>query len=182
MIIIGVSQMFNFQTGQMENQIEVSTPSGHRFSVPTTAEGAERLVKMITNGHGELRGEKPPEVRRPQAAPRPREKEDVYPDGAEVFGGATIDPSEDWDDGGDEDLGSGHTKMFEKVAPKVAAEAEERAQKVQAMLGRGRNAPDRSGVPSYGITRVDARGNPMLPEPPDFGGDDEEDPGEVGSI
>jgi hypothetical protein len=70
--------------------------------------------------------------------------------------------------GGDIDMPS---PVPERRAPTMDA--------VKDKLGLARNPADRSGVPSYGISRVDDKGNPILPAAPQEDTmDDEDDPGE----
>lgn len=173
MKIVGVGQMFNFQTGQVEDRVQIVSAAGAQFSIPTSNEGAALLVKMAMAAR-----QYPTEEER--AIDPTEEYED---EGVAVFGGGmgVVAPpqsteghmdqeGDDWDAGSDDDLGKGHTQMFEKTAPK------------QSSLGRRSNPPDRSGVPSHGISRVDEHGNPILPAAPVGVGfeDDEEDddPGE----
>ena len=151
MKIVGVGQMFNLQTGEMEDMVQIIAPDGSQFSIPTTNDGARILVTKALDG----RFEEPEEP----AAEDVDFSEDVYDDdGIATFGGDVDEPEEPEEE------------------PRVVARPKSPG------LGRKMNNPDRSGVPSYGISRVDDRGNPILPEAPQgisFEDDDEEDdPGE----
>jgi hypothetical protein len=169
MRIVGVGQMFNFQTGEVEDRIQIISSIGTQFSVPTTNEGAALLVKMAMAARNYPTDDEVDIAESVGKIPDSSISDDEDLSGVSVFGGSDSS-TEDWDDGGDDDLGSGHTQMFSQTKPKSPS------------LGRTSNPPDRSGVPSYGISRVDERGNPILPEAPAgiaFEDDDEEDdPGE----
>ena len=163
MRIVGVGQMFNFQTGQMEDRIQVISADGESFSIPTTNEGAQILVKKaMSNGHRPL-VEEEDDVQRAFGEHTESDHQPLPEDvpGADVFGGDEGEPSEE------------QVAMFQHTL--------ETKRRKTASLGVRKNPPDRSGVPSHGIARVDEMGNPMLPEAPDAPFDDydeEDDPGE----
>jgi len=153
LLIVGVGQIFNFATKQMEDILQVQTPDGSEISVPVTNEATQMLVDLALNGvsQDEDLGSPYP-ANTPDLSYReyPEEVEDDIPVGAAVFGG--------------------------EVREEVRREITEKPRVSE--MGRTKNPSDRSGVPSYGISRVDQRGNPILPAPPDITMDDEEDPGE----
>lgn len=189
-VIVGVGQTFNLETQQMEDVLQVQV-DGSLISVPTTNEAAQQLIQMAMNGRrqevsmGAHVGDPnlqmanspyplPPSTGtlRPQELPQ----DEDFPDGAEIFGGqvAAAPPQsaeghmdQAWDE--PEGLAEERPRMFAKT---------QQASQPRVDLGRTRNPADRSGVPSYGISRVDEKGNPVLPSPPDITIEDEEDPGE----
>jgi hypothetical protein len=187
LLIVGVGQTFNFKTRQMEDMLQVETPDGSMLSIPTTNEAAQALVNMAMNGEQATPAEAPapPAPGYPGAlelAGRVEERfEDHpdagdFPDGAEVFGGdqkGEAEPVgvEDQEEPG----GLGDAQVEQQIFAKTQRTNPGGA---GASLGRRRNPADRSGVPSHSIARVDEKGNPILPEPPDVTMDDEEDPGE----
>lgn len=179
--IVGIGQTLDFQTKEMVDHLQVLLPSGEIISVPTTNEAAQTLI-----GHVMKNGASP--VMRP---PRPQqetwsgerretsEQDYVVPDGASVFGGDIGDDDED------DDIGEIFSTEKEANASRRPARepgglgedggmvnvAQQRRLGVRAM------ADDRSGVPTRTISRVDEKGNPILPPPPEID-DEEEDPGE----
>ena len=159
MRIIGVGQMFNFQTGEVEDRVQIVSGIGNQFTIPTTNEGAALLVKMSMAAREYQTEDESPTYWDQQV--RDGEDEDDLA-GAEVFGGESEEPSEE------------QVAMFQHT---VEAKAQRQA---TTSLGIRRNPADRSGVPSMGISRVDERGNPILPEAPGGFDEDEEedDPGE----
>jgi hypothetical protein len=119
-----------------------------------------------------------------------------FPPGASVFGGGDLDDvprSQEYEQQLEESneafnqmLRQGQEapveqQLFQQTQETPPAlDASERAAiaKAQRTLGRADNTgEDRSGVPSYTIARVDEKGNPVLPAPPDED-DEDEDPGE----
>jgi hypothetical protein len=191
--IVGVGQTFNLETREMEDTLQVQTPAGV-ISVPTTNEAAQQLISLAMNGHGgqrreELRGAREL-VRKVEEhfeggtevmadSPYPIQSTgDLpggdFPEGASVFGGqlaaAPPQSTEGHMDQEPEGLADARPRMFAKTQQTYKAPAVD--------LGKRRNPADRSGVPSYGISRVDEKGNPVLPAPPDIMMDEEEDPGE----
>ena len=151
MRIVGVGQMLNFQTGEVEDRIQVVTRIGTQFSVTTTNEGAALLVKMAMAARGD-----------------PQEESVEFPDdGAAVFGGDADEPSDE------------QVAVFQHTVETKAQRQATVSSGVPSM-GIRKNPPDRSGVPSVGISRVDERGNPILPEAPEGldEDDEEDDPGE----
>jgi hypothetical protein len=181
--ITGVGQTFNLETRQMEDMLQVQTPHGS-ISIPTTNEAAQLLISLAMNGQEAPQREQPlrgaPELARRVEehfgrgdlemanSPYPIQSTgnlsgvptEDFPDGADIFGGA------------EEPTGlAEQPKMFQKTQQTQKAVP-------KAQLGVRRNPADRSGVPSYGISRVDEMGNPILPAPPDNTVEEEEDPGE----
>jgi len=183
--IVGVGQTYNFETRQMEDTLQVRTPDGSSISVPTTNEAAHMLIKLQNGSPAEaIPTSLPPS--RPAAPPVADVGE--FPAGAEVFGGAE-DPAGLADSPA---FDPENVEMADAVmeAAGLAADMEVEQQIFQKTkqtgptnaksLGLRRNPADRSGVPSYGISRVDEKGNPVLAAAPDFESDDDEDddPGE----
>lgn len=198
--ILGVGQSFNFNTKQMEDTLQVETPQGV-ITIPTSNDAAQILIGMVMDGNGT-----PPRVYDEVTTLRtadghqavvgdgvvkdsvsiagfPSTEHSDFPDGAEVFG----EEPPGYDDPGMRQVAApaqsneGHMDQEDDEpagiapAPKLFA----KKQSSEARLGRSRNAADRSGVASHGISRVDDKGNPMLPPAPDMTMDgDEEDPGE----
>lgn len=199
-MIVGVGQTFNFETKQMDDVLQVQAPDGSTFSVPTTNEAAQALIRMAMNGHGEVQHAMPPAPReddpmgqqlaqafrqagdRPVAVERelsgrveerfqPPEGSEDFPDGADIFGGEVSEAPEE------EPMGLADGSMAEpQVQQRIFQKTQQTA---KSKMGLRRNPADRSGVPSFGIARVDEKGNPILPAAPDTTMiDDEEDPGE----
>lgn len=194
--IVGVGQTFNFETKQMEDVLQVQTPQG-MVSVPTTNEAAQLLIGLAMNGQGAQREQ--PLRGAPELARRVEERfeqgdmemadspypiqstgnlsgvpTEDFPDGADIFGGqvAAAPPQSTEGHMDQEPMGLAEER------PRMFAKTQQSQRTASADLGRRRNPADRSGVPSYGIARVDEKGNPVLPAPPDITMDDEEDPGE----
>jgi hypothetical protein len=162
------------------------------MSIPTTNEAAQALVKMAMNGHAEPTGYDGVQRGMPEQEDRGNEEmadspypvqstgnlsgED-FPEGAEIFGGP-----EGIGDGpmDEQDLEPPPVNVIEeKTQQQIFKKVQRTGQAAAARLGLRRNPADRSGVPSMGIARVDEKGNPILPPPPDYTmDDDEEDPGE----
>jgi hypothetical protein len=195
--IVGVGQTFNFETKQMEDMLQVQAPDGSILSVPTTNEAAQALVKLAMNGHGderymtETKAFTPEtEIFRQQTALAsqgelagrveerftPPEGAEDFPDGADIFGGEPIGMGEGPIDG--RDLAPPPVNVVEEQVQQQIFKKTQQAAKAPNKLGLRRNPADRSGVPSYGIARVDEMGNPVLPAAPDNTIEDEEDPGE----
>ena len=171
--IVGVGEVFDFRTNQMTNQLQVEGPQGQVVSIPASQETAEALIKLSLNGNGA-----PAVHRAPQQDAdldhlfsqkyADTDVEDDFPDGAEVFG----------EDAPPQREGKAETaqQLFARTQESRGGETPE---EVKAKLGVSKNPADRSGIASYGIARVDEKGNPMLPPPPELDDDDdEEDPGE----
>lgn len=200
-MIVGVGQTFNFETKQMDDILQVMAPDGSLLSVPTTNEAAQALIKMAMNGHMPVEQVTPPAPREDdpmgqqlaqafQASGGQRVQtvpEEDFPDGAAIFGGEISEAPEE------EPMGLAEGPMDEyDLEPEPENVQEDRVQqqifaktqrtqgtsKAANRLGLRRNPPDRSGVPSMGIARVDEKGNPILPAAPDNTIEDEEDPGE----
>lgn len=197
--IVGVGQTFNLETREMEDTLQVQTPAGV-ISVPTTNEAAQQLISLAMNGHGEQSSHSLSQeaVRGARELARRVEERFEYgtevmadspypiqptgdlpggdfPEGANVFGGEPSAPAPQQStrshvDQEPEGLADARPRMFAKTQQTNKAPAVD--------LGKRRNPADRSGVPSYGISRVDEKGNPVLPAPPDVMMDEEEDPGE----
>lgn len=196
-MIVGVGQTFNFETRQMDDILQVRAPDGSILSVPTTNEAAQALVKMAMNGSKQYETETKaftPETemfRQPAVATQselsgrveerfqaPDSTED-FPDGADIFGGQVaaappqsaeghMDQDDEPEGLADESAVMAQRRIFQKTQ-----------QTAKAKMGLRRNPADRSGVPSFGIARVDEKGNPILPAAPDTTMiDDDEDPGE----
>lgn len=169
--IVGVGQSFNLESKQMEDTLQVDTPQGV-ITIPTTNEAAQALITMAMNGSGAPQRVQPPPLREDdpmgvkleqafQESSRPVSTGEDFPDGAMVFG---EEPSQD-------------VEVPAQASPQQ--QSQPMFKNTVETLGVKRNPPDRSGVPSIGISRVDAKGNPMLPAPPDMSDiDEEEDPGE----
>jgi len=193
LLIVGVGQTLNFETKEMEDTLQVQTPHGV-INVPTTNEAAQALVQMAMNGHGssdeqyqtETKAFTPEteQYRQQPVVARPEELtgrvEDRFeghpdagdfPEGASLFGGDVSEAPEP-----EEPMGLAEG-VDEQVQQKIFAKTQRTSPTTQK-LGLRRNPADRSGVPSLGISRVDEKGNPILPPPPDQTMDDEEDPGE----
>lgn len=184
-MIVGVGQTFNLETREMEDILQVEAPDGSIISVPTTNGAAQSLVKMAMNGDA------PPPV-------RPRAGDTILetPSGHTAFAGPGIVPGSVTIQGeqahkiGEVDDFPAGADIFGSDAPEMMVDEPdslgdlEDAHKVfaktkrtmkSASLGRTTNNPDRSGVPSYGIARVDRAGNPILSPTPDLMMEDEED-------
>lgn len=99
----------------------------------------------------------------------------AFPDGAEIFGGqVAAAPPQSSEGHMDQDEPEG----LVEERPRMFSKTQQTHRSPGVDLGLRRNPADRSGVPSYGISRVDEKGNPVLPPAPDVTMDDEEDPGE----
>jgi hypothetical protein len=129
-----------------------------------------------------------------------------FPEGADVFGGdASVDlnpaaamargdvqrEQESWHGVEEEPTGLGEgpidaadlasdpiSVQEDHVQQQIFQKTQRTQGKASNPLGLRRNNADRSGVPSYGIARVDEMGNPILPAAPDMTMGEEEDPGE----
>jgi hypothetical protein len=202
--IVGIGEMFNLESGQMEDTLQVATPAGV-ISVPTTNEAAQALIAAAMGNGSTLHVEQTERGFMPSPqqgmgiintraaselpmyqdnmvtpgitmqeryattqADLPQPIDDLeYPEGASVFGGdASVARLE------------GEPMGLADTDPVIAAKAAKAVQQAKAKLGVKRNNADRSGVPSIGISRVNAMGHPDLPPPPDDTMDDEEDAGE----
>jgi hypothetical protein len=181
-VIVGVGQTFNFETKVMEDILQVQASDGSVMSIPTTNEAAQNLIKLATNGNlNQPRRDFNPfagghEVMADSPYRSSRGASEDFPDGAAIFGGYAeeappqiIEGIADQEDEEPEGLAE-PPKMFKKTQQTKGA--------TQSKLGLRRNSSDRSGVPSYGIARVDEAGNPILPSAPDRTMDEEDDPGE----
>lgn len=178
LLIVGVGQTLNFETREMEDVLQVMTPDGSVFSVPTTNEAAQGLVKLAMNGNGH---QEDPEVRMFRSEDGHTLHDplgEVVPGTVSISGSSAVGVLETVSIGevaeGDFPDGADFFGGDDKVRKQISAKAE-RAR--TANLGISKNPPDRSGVPSYGISRVDEKGNPILPAAPDQE-DEEDDPGE----
>lgn len=182
LLIVGVGQTINFETKQMEDVLQVMAPDGSVFSVPTSNEAAQGIVKLAMNGNGH---QEDPFIKAVEEMPRETMRVwqtesghtaydptgEVVPDSVEIAGERAVEGFPE----GAEIFGEEGTASASEAA-RIFARTQ-RTKSSKSSLGMTRNNPDRSGVPSYGISRVDERGNPILPEAPDFV-DDEDDPGE----
>jgi hypothetical protein len=199
LLIVGVGQTFNFETKTMDDMLQVQAPDGSLLSIPTTNEAAQALIKMAMNGEQTMPAGPPGPAGPPvgftgvqggtDAVARPEElagrveerfeghpDAGDFPDGASLFGG---EAPEGIGEGpvSAEDLEPEPTNVVEERVERQIFQKTQRTQGA-SRLGMRRNPADRSGVPSHGISRVDEKGNPILPAPPDVTMDDEEDPGE----
>lgn len=203
LLIVGVGQTLNFETKQMEDVLQVLAPDGSVFSVPTTNEAAQGLVQIAMNGNGR---QEDPFVKAVEEMPRKTAvvhgesmANSPYPiastgnlsgepflEGAEVFGGQE-------GIGEEQDAPAFQQKnveMSDAIAALNGEYADQQAEQVQqqiftktkssasSKLGMRRNSSDRSGVPSLGISRVDEKGNPILPPAPSSFIEEDDDPGE----
>ena len=166
LLIVGVGQTFNLSTKQMEDALQVQTPDGGVISIPTTNEAAQSLVRLAMNEGNEatqrtysehhIEGDVPGYV------------EGLFPESAGIFGGS----------GGGSEMALDSVSGELDDSKQLFVKTKQSSKKPNKLSGRARNPTDRSGVPSYGLSRVDEKGNPILPPPPDMTMDEEEDPGE----
>jgi len=162
MIVTGIGQFFNVENGTLEDQLTIRCADGSLIAIPISNESAQELMRHTVRGrNGVGNGRKmvhtpvPAPMQEEYAIPAPIGKIDDAGE-ANYFGG---------------DIDDMPSPVPERRAPTVDA--------VKAQLGLSRNPADRSGVPSYGISRVDDKGNPILPAAPQEDTmDDEDDPGE----
>ena len=176
--IVGVGQTLNFETGEMEDVLQVRLPDGQIVNVPTTNAAAQELVQAVMgNGHNseqtddlvaaadlaEMRGnvpDKPPMFEQDYG---PQPLGEVTADGA-VFGGDAL-PSEY----------EGNPDQIEDIEV-----GEARPTRFQANASQ--KLGDRSGLASRTLpaSMVDEAGNPVLPAPAGLtDDDDDDDPGEA---
>ena len=157
LLIVGVGQTLNFETGEMEDMLQVLAPDGSTFSIPTTNDAAQGLVKLAMNGNGH---QEEPQMRLfraesghtayDQTGEISGEPAEEIPEGAEVFGG--------------------ERELFQQVQETL----------VSRSRGVSQRMDDRSGIPSRSLSAnlVDERGNPVMAHVPEDSMEEEDDPGE----
>lgn len=196
-MIVGVGQTFNFETKQMDDVLQVQAPNGSVFSVPTTNEAAQALIQMAMNGSSaeqymtetkaftpetEIFRQQPAVATQAELSGRVEERfqpppgSEDFPDGADIFGGEPGGLAEGPID--EQDFEPPPVNVVEERVQQQIFKKTQRTSGGGKKLGLRRNPADRSGVPSFGIARVDEKGNPILPAAPDTTIEDEEDPGE----
>lgn len=169
--IKGVGQIFDFESGEMKDTLQLETQDGQQITVPTNQETVQRLIQMrVSNGHRDAPG--------PQQAPPPIPEHRIDEDtGGAVFGGDFEGGDEDLDQMFDQDSGPG-LKMAEVPSePPGLGDLGPTHHQKQSMA----KIDDRSGVPTRTLpgNLVDEKGNPVTATAPDtMMDDDEDDPGE----
>jgi hypothetical protein len=182
--IVGVGQTFDFNAGQMINQIQVQKPNGEVVSVPTTQETVQALIGVVVGGPGigqvsptptpkptldhayaggkTIAWEEPVSPPTPTThSPAPVEGQEFFPEGAIIFGNEKA--------------------PVKKAVPVIGADKSrfssvvERPKPPSSLAVRRDDGPSQSGVPSYTLARVDNAGNPILPPPPEIFVDEDED-------
>jgi hypothetical protein len=138
MMIIGVKQNYKIGGGISGFFMEVSV-NGTSHEIPISSQTAEIIISLSETGS----------IAKSVEATEPEYQDE---DPGEVFGGGV---NQD-----DLDMLLSHdvqTSPVQEVKPIVGKPVD---------LGKYQGVADRSNVPSFGISRVDSKGNPILEKPP----------------
>lgn len=176
--IVGVGQTLNFETGEMEDVLQVRLPDGQIVNVPTTNEAAQELIQTVLgNGQNldradnlvatadlaEMRGTVPDGKPMFEQDFGPQPLGEVTADGT-VFGGDALTS-----------YSEGNPDQIEDIEV-----GEARPTRFQANANQ--KVDDRSNRASRTLpaSMVDEAGNPVLPAPAGLtDDDDDDDPGEA---
>ena len=179
--IVGVGQMYDLDSSQMRNHLQVRGPGG-LVTVFTDEDTVQQLLNIVAGvpvtGDGHEHEFDVHEQSVQEKAARLAQTEDVPP-GAAIFGGDTDQEEQPMDSSSEEDEDSGQAS--DPVSLRNRARKKRGKPKIKDLVQSYHD--DDSGVAVHDLP-ADEKGNPLIPGglPDSTMEDEEEDPGEAGQI